>query len=104
MRQNRAVISVMGHSRMKIILFGGTLCALALLSLASVSPSFAQVSRSDDAHGAYSLNQDRSKILCTIGHFYVSTTEGKFSSFDGTLKFDPAAPEHGTVTIHVSPG
>jgi polyisoprenoid-binding protein YceI len=50
------------------------------------------------------LNQDRSKILFTIGHFYVSSTDGRFSSFDGTLRFDPAAPEHGTVIIHVAPG
>ena len=84
---------------MKTIPFGRCLCALAFLSIASVSSAFAQASS-----GAYSLNPDKSKILFTIGHFFVSSTEGKFSSFDGTLKFDPAAPELGTVTIHVSPG
>ena len=84
---------------MKAILFGKCLRALAFLSIVSVSPAFAQASG-----GAYSLNQDHSKILFTIGHFFVSSTEGKFTSFDGTLKFDPAAPEHGTVIIHVSPG
>ena len=84
---------------MKTILLGRCLYALAFLSITSVSPAFAQASS-----GAYSLSQDHSKILFTIGHFYVSSTQGRFSSFDGTLKFDPAAPEHGTVTIHVSPG
>jgi len=84
---------------MKTFLFGNCLCALAFLSIASVSPAFSQTSS-----GAYSLNQDKSKILFTISHFVVSSTEGKFSSFDGTLKFDPEAPEHGTVIIHVSPG
>ena len=91
---------------MKTILFGNCLCALAFLSIAAVSPAFAQAPRLDDAqdHGAYSLNQDKSKILFTISHFIVSSTQGRFSLFDGTLKFDPAAPERGTVTIHVSPG
>jgi polyisoprenoid-binding protein YceI len=80
--------------------FGGNLCLCVLAVLSALMlPAFAQASS-----GAYSLNQDKSKILFTIGHFYVSSTEGKFSSFDGTLKFDPGAPEHGTVTIHVSPG
>jgi polyisoprenoid-binding protein YceI len=80
--------------------FGGNLCLCVLAVLSALMlPAFAQASS-----GAYSLNQDKSKILFTIGHFYVSSTEGKFSSFDGTLKFDPGGPEHGTVTIHVSPG
>ena len=101
MQRNRAAISGMGHLKMKTIPFGKCLRALTFLSIAaaSLSSAFAQASS-----GAYSLNQDHSKILFTIGHFFVSSTEGKFTSFDGTLKFDPAAPEHGAVTIHVSPG
>ncbi|HEX4106084.1 MAG TPA: YceI family protein [Rhizomicrobium sp.] len=67
-------------------------------------PAFAQASNDAQGHDAYPLNQDRSKILFTIGHFYVSSTDGRFSSFDGTLRFDPAAPEYGTVIIHVAPG
>ena len=83
---------------MKTAIFGGSLCVLAVLA-ALMLPAFAQASS-----GAYSLNPDKSKILFTISHFVVSSTEGKFTSFDGTLKFDPATPEHGTVIIHVSPG
>jgi polyisoprenoid-binding protein YceI len=80
--------------------FGGNLCLCVLAVLSALMlPAFAQASS-----GAYSLNPDKSKILFTISHFVVSSTQGRFSSFDGTLKFDPEAPEHGAVIIHVSPG
>jgi polyisoprenoid-binding protein YceI len=36
-------------------------------------------------------------MLFSIGHFYVSSTEGQFTTFDGKLTFQPQAPEHGTV-------
>jgi len=32
------------------------------------------------------------------------STEGRFTAFDGKLNFEPQAPEHGVVTIQVSPG
>jgi polyisoprenoid-binding protein YceI len=91
---------------MKAIASGKNLCALAtlLIVLTWMPSAFAQASSADDAHGAYSLNQEHSKILFSISHFVVSSTDGRFSSFDGTLRFDPAAPEHGTVTIHIAPG
>jgi polyisoprenoid-binding protein YceI len=80
--------------------FGGNLCLCVVAVLSALMlPAFAQASS-----GAYSLNPDKSKILFTISHFVVSSTQGRFSSFDGTLKFDPEAPERGTVIIHVSPG
>src|SRR5580704_15739879 len=51
--------------------------------------------------GHYALNAAQSSIRFSIGHFYVSSTEGRFTSFDGRLTFAREAPEHGTVTIHV---
>src|ERR1700722_15715363 len=101
MQRNYAEISGMKHSKMKAILFGQCLRALAFLAIAasSLSSAFAQASG-----GAYSLNQDHSKILFTIGHLFVSSTEGKFTSFDGTLKFDPAAPALGGDAILRSAG
>ena len=83
-----------------------SLRAFAALSLLlTVTPAFAQNARPDDAKAStYSLNQDHSKFLFSIGHFYVSSTQGRFSAFDGTLRFDPQAPDQGMVTIHVSPG
>ena len=52
----------------------------------------------------YALNAARSKFDFSIGHFMVSATEGKLTSFDGKLTFASDAPERGTVTIHVAPG
>lgn len=69
--------------------------ALTLIGLL-VLPTFAQAN-------AYVLNKDRSKILFSIGHFYVSSTDGQFTAFDGKLNFEAEAPEHGTATIHISP-
>jgi polyisoprenoid-binding protein YceI len=80
--------------------------ALILMALTAL-PAFAQAAHPDDAKsagGGYSLNREHSKILFSIGHFVVSSTEGQFTVFDGKLVFEPQAPEHGTVTIHVSPG
>ena len=75
-----------------------------ILMGAAALPAFAQTARSGDVTGAgYVLNRDRSKILFSIGHFYVSSTEGQFTAFDGKLSFAPQAPERGSVTIHVSP-
>jgi polyisoprenoid-binding protein YceI len=54
--------------------------------------------------GSYVLNAAHSKMHFSISHFVVSTTEGQFTNFDGKLVFSRSAPEHGTVTIHVSPG
>jgi polyisoprenoid-binding protein YceI len=83
-------------------------CGLALILMAlSALPAFAQTAHPDDtksAGGGYSLNREHSKILFSIGHFVVSSTEGQFTAFDGKLVFEPQAAEHGTVTIHVSPG
>jgi polyisoprenoid-binding protein YceI len=83
-------------------------CALvlALVSLSAL-PAFAQTAHPDDTKptgGSYSLNREHSKILFSISHFVVSSTEGQFTTFDGKLTFEPQAPEHGSVTIHVSPG
>jgi polyisoprenoid-binding protein YceI len=94
---------------MNTLIFGknACLCMLAALFIAlTVTTAFAQGSRLDDAKpggNAYSLNPDRSKFLFSIGHFLVSSTQGQFKSFDGTLRFDPQSPDHGTVTIHVLP-
>ena len=83
-------------------------CGMALILMAlSALPAFAQTAHPDDTKstgGAYSLNREHSKILFSIGHFVVSSTESQFTAFDGKLVFEPQAPEHGTVTIHVSPG
>jgi polyisoprenoid-binding protein YceI len=81
------------------------LVGLALIG--SVLPAFAQTVHSGDAKPngiAYVLNKDHSKILFSISHFVVSSTQGQFTAFDGKLNFEPQAPEHGAVTIHVSPG
>jgi polyisoprenoid-binding protein YceI len=75
-----------------------SLFAMALTVLAA-SPCLAQTNTS-----RYVLNKDHSRIAFSIGHFVVSSTEGKFTSFDGKLEFPPQTPEHGTVTIHVSTG
>ena len=82
--------------------------APAFLAIALTATSaFAQAPRPDDANGnasIYSLNRDRSQFQFSIGHFVVSSTQGRFLSFDGTLRFDPQSPDRGTVVIHVSPG
>jgi polyisoprenoid-binding protein YceI len=53
---------------------------------------------------SYTLNTAESSIQFSIGHFFVSATDGRFTTFDGSLSVPPGAPERGTVTIHVSPG
>jgi polyisoprenoid-binding protein YceI len=52
----------------------------------------------------YTLDKAHSSIRFSIGHFYVSTTEGQFNEFGGKLSFPPQAPERGTVSIHIAPG
>jgi polyisoprenoid-binding protein YceI len=73
---------------------------LALLGLAAL-PARAQPAPSD---ARYVLNTAHSRFGFSIGHFFVSSTEGQFTRFDGRLVFPRQAPERGTVTIHVSPG
>jgi polyisoprenoid-binding protein YceI len=74
------------------------LFAMALIGLMA-SPGFAQTEA-----GRYVLNKDHSRIGFSIGHFVVSSTEGRFTQFDGKLEFPPQTPERGAVTIHVSTG
>jgi polyisoprenoid-binding protein YceI len=50
----------------------------------------------------YVLDPAHSSIQFSISHFVVSSTEGKFGTFDGKLNFTPQAPERGTVVIHVA--
>lgn len=52
----------------------------------------------------YVLSPAASSVQFSIGHFFVSTTEGRFTQLDGSLTFAPGAPERGTVRVHVSPG
>lgn len=69
-----------------------------LLLLLPALPAAAQTANS------YVLDKAHSSIRFSIGHFYVSTTEGQFNEFDGKLTFPPQAPERGSVTIHIAPG
>ena len=101
----------MSHSNAQFAAAGNRLWLCGLIGLTligiSVPQAFAQPARSGDTGpggNRYALNKDHSKMLFSIGHFYVSSTEGQFTTFDGKLAFQPQAPEHGTVTIHVSPG
>jgi polyisoprenoid-binding protein YceI len=73
----------------------GLMVAWALPASAQNAPPMA---------GAFKLNRDHSKIQFSIGHFYVSTTEGQFTTFDGRLNFAPQAPGQGSVAIQISPG
>jgi polyisoprenoid-binding protein YceI len=52
----------------------------------------------------YDLNKDHSRIRFSIGHFFVSSTEGQFTSFDGKMNFDLGAPERGKAIIHIASG
>ena len=80
------------------------LLALSLIEL-SVLPAFAQLAFPTTAGGGeYVLNGSHSRITFSIGHFLVSSTQGQFTTFDGKLSFDPEAPEHGSVVVHILPG
>jgi polyisoprenoid-binding protein YceI len=79
------------------------LVLIGLVPIAMASPAFAQAPGVAIGN-AYRLNRDGSKILFSISHFYVSTTEGQFTAFDGKLNFSPEAPGQGAVTIQISPG
>jgi polyisoprenoid-binding protein YceI len=84
----------------------GSLIGLALLGVLGL-PALAQTEHSSTllSDGArYALKRDQSRISFSIDHFIVSSTRGQFTTFDGTLIFQPQAPEHGKVTVHVSPG
>ncbi len=50
--------------------------------------------------GTYTLDKAHSSIRFSIGHFYVSTTDGQFNTFDGKLTLSPG---QGAVTIHIAP-
>lgn len=82
------------------------LARLLLLGMLAL-PVLAQSARAQESKGGgreYVLDGSHTKINFSIGHFFVSATQGQFTSFDGNLNFDPQAPEQGTVIIHVSPG
>lgn len=67
-------------------------------------PAFAQPAPGAPAGSSeYVLNGSHSRIAFSIGHFFVSSTRGQFTSFDGKLTFDPQAPEHGSVVVHIYP-
>ena len=51
----------------------------------------------------YVLNENHSRIAFSIGHFFVSSTQGQFTEFDGKMSFDPQAPERGSVLVHIYP-
>ena len=78
--------------------------SLALIGMSNFS-SFAQPVLVDSAgkDSEYVLNSGRSRISFSIGHFFVSSTQGQFTSFDGRLSFEPQAPEHGFVIVHIYP-
>jgi polyisoprenoid-binding protein YceI len=77
---------------------------LAALILMGPSLSLAWAEPSPTSGNNYDLNKDHSRIRFSIGHFFVSSTEGQFTSFDGKVIFAPEAPERGKVTIHIAPG
>ena len=72
--------------------------AVMAFLLLSALPAAAQTA------STYVLDKAHSSIRFSIGHFYVSTTQGQFNEFDGKLSFPPQAPERGAVTIHIAPG
>lgn len=80
------------------------LACLALTGLLSC-PAVAQPIPGDIAVGGseYDLNRGHSRISFSIGHFFVSSTQGQFTAFDGKLNFEPRAPERGFVIVHVHP-
>jgi len=77
------------------------LLGLSLFAMTTV-PALAQTAATGG--GNYVLNAAHSKMQFSISHFIVSSTEGRFSNFDGRLTFQPQAPERGVVTVHVAPG
>jgi polyisoprenoid-binding protein YceI len=82
------------------------LVGLMLIGI-SIQPALAQTSRPDNLNlngGSYALNRDHSRIMFSISHFIVSSTQGQFTAFDGKLNFESQTPERGTVIIHVSAG
>jgi len=84
------------HTRSRLRVWVG----LALLEM--MAATFSQPAHANIVgDNAYVLNQSRSKITFSIGHFLVSSTEGKFANFDGKLTFEPGAPERGSVIVHV---
>lgn len=68
-------------------------------------PAFAQPTLPDVSSGGseYALNESHSRIAFSIGHFFVSSTQGQFMAFDGRLGFDPQTPEHGSVVVRIYP-
>jgi polyisoprenoid-binding protein YceI len=82
------------HSVARLCLAGFGLLLAAAAARAQTAPEV----------GRYALDAAKSSIVFSIGHFYVSSTEGRFTSFDGRLVFARETPERGNVTIHVSPG
>jgi polyisoprenoid-binding protein YceI len=75
-----------------------------VIGLALFSGAGAALAQTPSGDARYTLDAAHSSIQFSIGHFFVSSTEGAFTTFDGALTFPPGAPERGSVTIHVSPG
>ena len=49
----------------------------------------------------YTLEKPHSQILFFVNHLGFSHSNGKFLDFDGTLKFDPAAPADASVQVTI---
>ena len=75
--------------------------AAGLALLSGIAPALAQTPAGETN---YALDAAHSSIRFSIGHFFVSSTDGAFTSFDGRLTVPSAAPERGHVSIHVAPG
>lgn len=81
------------------------LIGLAMIGI-WILPVSGQTTQSDGSKhsvGTYALNADHSKVLFSIGHFFVSSTQGQFTTFDGVLHFEPQATNSGSAIVHVSP-
>ena len=81
------------------------LIGLAMIGI-SILPVSGQTMQSDGSKrsaGTYALNADHSKVLFSIGHFFVSSTQGQFTTFDGVLHVEPQATNSGSAVVHVSP-
>jgi polyisoprenoid-binding protein YceI len=72
------------------------LAALALASAASAADAPAPVKA-----GTYAIDPRHAQVIFEIKHMGLSTFYGRFGKINGTLTFDPAAPEKSVMSAQI---
>lgn len=92
-----------------MIRFAPSLLALALIACGAPTapapeqaPAEVAVEHTAPA-GAYTLDKAHGSLIVRVTHMAYSNFTARFTTWDASLNFDPAAPEDSTITVTIDP-